>query len=263
MGYLDKTSVLITGGGSGIGRAVVTRFLAEGARVLVFDRSADKLADVRENEADGVETVQGDVTSLVDNVRAVDAAVSAFGGLDVFIGNAGIWDFSRSLVDSPGDDLATGFDELMAVNVKGYLLGAKASVGALRESRGTMIFTLSNAAFFPGGGGPLYTMSKHAGLGLVRQLAYELAPEVRVNGVAPGGAGTDLRGPASMGMSRQSMADVPLGEVLKKTTALEREPKPEDYAGAYLLLASRTDSITTTGTVFDTSSVGTPRRPTL
>jgi NAD(P)-dependent dehydrogenase (short-subunit alcohol dehydrogenase family) len=70
---------------------------------------------------------------------------------------------------------ATGLDELFAVNVKGYLLGARAAAEALRPTRGSMIFTLSNASFFPRDGGPLYTASEHAGLGLVRQLAYELA----------------------------------------------------------------------------------------
>ena len=70
-----------------------------------------------------------------------------------------------------------------------------------------MIFTLSNAAFYAGGGGAAYVASKHAGVGLIRQLAYELAPEVRVNGVAPGGTVTPLKGP------RRSAQDARLSEI--------------------------------------------------
>lgn len=68
-----------------------------------------------------------------------------------------------------------------------------------------MIFTLSNAAWYPGGGGPLYTASKHAATGLIRQLAYELAPKVRVNGVGPCGMASDLRGPQALGQSETSI----------------------------------------------------------
>lgn len=262
MGWLENTSVLVTGGGSGMGRAIVERFVEEGARVAVFDRSAEKLADVAKQFGDNVRTIQGDVTSAADNAAAVDAAVGAFGGLDVFIGNAGVWDFSRSLLDSTPEDLAKGFDELFAVNVKGYLLGARASAEALRGSHGSMVFTLSNASFFPGGGGPLYTASKHAGAGLVKQLAFELSPEIRVNGVAPGGMATDLRGPDSLGLSDTKITDaLPLRELMINHSALQREITAYDYVGTYVLLASRRNSASVTGAVFDISSFGTPRRP--
>lgn len=260
-GWLDGTSVLVTGGGSGLGRAIVHRFRNEGARVLVLDRSAEKLEALRAEYSGDVLTVQGAVDSAADNTVAVETAVAAFGGLDVFIGNAGIWDFSRSLMETPADELAGAFDELFAVNVKGYLLGAKAAAHVLRESRGSMIFTLSNAAFFPGGGGPLYTAAKHAGLGLVRQLAYELAPEIRVNGVAPGGMATDLRGPEALGLGSHRITDTLPMDQLREHSALHRVPTPEDYVGAYVLLASRANSPTVTGSVLDISSVGTPRRP--
>ncbi|MGW3630312.1 3-(cis-5,6-dihydroxycyclohexa-1,3-dien-1-yl)propanoate dehydrogenase [Streptomyces sp. NPDC005122] len=262
MGWLHNTSVLVTGGGSGMGRAIVERFVEEGAHVTVFDRSTDKLEDVAEQLGERVRTVQGDVTSAADNAAAVDTAVDAFGALDVFIANAGVWDFSRSLLDTSPEDLAKGFDELFAVNVKGYLLGARASAEALRTSRGSMIFTLSNASFFPGGGGPLYTASKHAGAGLVKQLAFELSPEIRVNGVAPGGMATDLRGPDSLGLGDTKITDaLPLRELMINHSALQREITAKDYVGTYVLLASRENSASVTGTVFDISSFGTPRRP--
>ncbi|MEV7389162.1 3-(cis-5,6-dihydroxycyclohexa-1,3-dien-1-yl)propanoate dehydrogenase [Streptomyces sp. NPDC091215] len=261
MGFLDGRSVLLTGGGSGLGRAIVERFVAEGARLTVLDRSEDKLAALRHDLGDTVRTVPGDVTSYEDNEAAVSAALDAFGALDVFVGNVGLWDFGSSLAGTDAEQLSKAFDELFAVNVKGYLLGAKAAHTALRETRGSMIFTLSNAAFYPVGGGPLYVTSKHAGVGLVRQLAYELAPEIRVNAVAPGGMATDLRGPSSLGQQNTSIAEaLPIDEIVRTHGALQRAADPRDYVGFYLLLASAQDALTTTGTVIDISSLGVPRR---
>jgi 2,3-dihydroxy-2,3-dihydrophenylpropionate dehydrogenase/cis-2,3-dihydrobiphenyl-2,3-diol dehydrogenase len=261
MGWLEGKTALVTGGASGLGRAIAERFIHEGAEVLVFDRSRDKLKQFSAELGDPLATYAGDVTSPTDNSDAVAAAVAAFGKLDVFVGNAGLWDFNRPLLGSSMEDTARGFDELFAVNVKGYLLGARAAAEALRPTHGSMIFTLSNSSFFPAGGGPLYTASKHAGLGLVRQLAYELAPDIRVNGVAPGGMATDLRGPSSLGLDRQSISEaMPVQELLRKHAALEMYIEPSDYAGAYVLLASKENSSTVTGAVFDISSFGTPQR---
>ncbi|MFJ6660312.1 3-(cis-5,6-dihydroxycyclohexa-1,3-dien-1-yl)propanoate dehydrogenase [Streptomyces sp. NPDC091377] len=261
MTRLADLSVVVTGAGSGLGRAIVGRFTAEGASVVAFDRSREKLDKLRADLGDAVVTVTGDVTRYDDNLRACEAAVEWRGKLDTFIGNAGLWDFNRSLPDSDPQSLDSGFDELFAVNVKGYLLGAKAALPALTASRGSIVFTLSNASFHPRGGGPLYVASKHAGVGLVRQLAYELAPEVRVNAVAPGGMATDLRGPRAMGLAGTSIEEaLPIREVMRTHSALQLDIRPEDYVGSYVLLAARGESGTATGTVIDISSVGTPSR---
>jgi 2,3-dihydroxy-2,3-dihydrophenylpropionate dehydrogenase len=190
---------------------------------------------------------------LADNERAVAATLAAFGRLDTFVGNAAIWDYGVSLIDLPANRIDAAFHELFAVNVKGYLLGAKAAARPLIESRGSIVFTLSNAAFYPGGGGPLYTAAKHAGVGLVRQLAYELAPKVRVNAVAPGGMATDLRGPTALGMQDRSIATVraAAGEDRKRLTPLQVDPEPSDYTAPYVLLASRHESPTMTGAILN------------
>ncbi|WP_236794742.1 3-(cis-5,6-dihydroxycyclohexa-1,3-dien-1-yl)propanoate dehydrogenase [Amycolatopsis sp. GM8] len=261
-GRLAGLSTLVTGGGSGLGRAIVERYLAEGAVVTVLERSPEKLRDLVASHGDSIRPVQGDVTSGEDNVAAVEAALEAFGGLDTFVGNAGLWDFGKPLLDMTMNDLEQGYRELFDVNVKGYLVGARASAKALTERSGSMIFTLSNAALFPRGGGVLYTASKHAGVGVVSQLAYELAPHVRVNAVAPGGMATDLRGPAAMGLADQSIKDIlPAEDRLRQYSALDIAPRAEDYVDTYVLLASRNESRTVTGAVFDVSTVGTPRRP--
>src|SRR5580693_9471869 len=249
MGWLENKVALITGGASGLGRAIVERFIEEGANVGVLDRARERSTDLAKQFGDRVEAVVGDVTVLADNHRAVAETVRRFGRLDCFVGNAGIWDFNMSLVDLPEDRIGQAFDELFAVNVKGYLLGAKAAYRELAKARGCIIYTVSNAGFYPCGGGPLYTASKHAVVGLIRQLAYELAPRIRVNGVAPGAIPTDLRGPHSLQMAERSIAALPLREMVERGLPLGKLPEPRDYTGSYVLLASAENSSTATGGV--------------
>jgi len=251
MGRLEGQVALITGGASGLGRAIVARFVAEGARVAVLDLARDRLHQLESEFGAQVLAVQGDVRSLADNVAAVARCEATFGRLDCAIGNAGVWDYSIALVDLPADTIDAAFDELFQINVKGYLLLAKAAAPALVRSEGALLFTISNAGFYPAGGGPLYTASKHAAVGLVRQLAYELAPSVRVNGVAPGGIHTDLRGPASLGLAERSIATLDLGRTADRWVPLGRLPSPAEYAGAYLFFATRGDAAPATGSILN------------
>jgi cis-2,3-dihydrobiphenyl-2,3-diol dehydrogenase len=248
---LDGVSALITGGASGLGRAVAERFIAEGARVVVLDRSDARLAEFTTRHRSRLIGVVGDVRELDAHRRAVDRAVADFGHLDVLVANAGIWDYGCSLADLPDDRIDAAFDELIGINVKGYLLAAKAAQRALVASRGTMIFTVSNAGFYPDGGGPLYTASKHAVVGLVRQLAFECAPYVRVNGVAPGAIATDLRGPRSLDMANRSIGDVLKPEMMAGKMPIDRLPAPEDYTAAYVFLAAAKESGQATGSIIN------------
>ena len=248
MGWLDDDVALITGGGSGIGLAVTRRYLAEGMRgVGVLLRSQQQADALKEEFGDRVMPVIGDVRSVQDNARAVEQTVAAFGKLDTLVGNAGVWDFFSSLMKTDPDALAASFDEIFAVNVKGYLLAARAAAAALRKTRGSMIFTLSNASFYAGGGGPVYVASKHACVGLIRQLAYELAPDVRVNGVAPGGTSTPLKGAASLGKDGERLSDIPgFEQAVADAVPLAFMAQPEDHTGHYVLLASRANACATT-----------------
>lgn len=252
MSALDGQVVALTGGGSGLGLELVRRFVAEGACVAVLELSEQKVKSLDDEFVNSpVVSVLGNATKLADNEALVRASVDQFGRLDTFVANAGLWDFKLSLEDLPGASLSAAFDEVYDVNVKAPLLGAKASVPELRKNNGSFLITLSNAALFPGGGGPLYVSSKHAGVGIVRQLAYELAPDVRVNGVAPGGMSTDLRGPAALGLAAKAFSSMPVEELLERNTPLRRAPDPAEYAGAFVLLASRSDGLTASGTVLD------------
>ena len=249
MAALDGEVVLITGGASGLGRAIVERFLEEGARLAVLDRAADRLEELSAAHSAKLEAVEGDVRSISDNNRAVERCVAKFGKLDCAIGNAGIWDYSVSLDTLKSEQIDAAFDEIFHINVKGYLHLAKAVLPALVRSRGALIFTVSNAGFDPGGGGALYTASKHAVVGLIRQLAYEFAPAVRVNGVAPGPIETDLRGPKALGLEQRSIGSIDLSSIAAPNVPLGKVPAPSDYAGGYAFLASRRDSRPATGSV--------------
>ncbi len=251
MGRLEGQVALVTGGASGLGRAIVIRFIAEGARVAILDLSAERLDRLASEFGSKIVTVCGDVRSLADNEAAVAQCETTFGKLDCAIGNAGVWDYSIALVDLPSDAIDAAFDELFQINVKGYMLLARAAAPALVRSEGSLLFTISNAGFYPGGGGPLYTASKHATVGLVRQLAFELAPSVRVNGVAPGGIHTDLRGPKALGLEGRSISTLEMGKSADQWLPIGRLPSADEYAGAYVFFATRGDAAPATGSVLN------------
>ncbi|MES2537848.1 MAG: SDR family oxidoreductase [Pseudomonadota bacterium] len=243
MGSLNGKVALITGGGSGLGRAIVGRYLREGARVGVLERSAELAAGIECEFGDAISVTIGDVRSGADNQRAIAAVVSKFGRLDIFVGNAGIYDNRARLQDLGLNALDAGFDELFSVNVKGYLLGARAALDELRKTRGCILFTASVSSFAPGFGGVLYIAAKHAVVGLTRQLAWELGPDVRVNAVAPGYVPTGLRGLESLGQG--TTATAPTAQQLP----LRQMPTADDYAAYYVFLASEESSRTATGTI--------------
>jgi cis-2,3-dihydrobiphenyl-2,3-diol dehydrogenase len=243
---------LVTGGGAGLGKAIVDRYIAEGARVAVLDKSAKGLEDLTKLYGDAVVGVEGDVRSLDSHREAVARCVDAFGKLDCLVGNAGVWDYLTQLVDLPDDRITEAFEEMFAVNVKGYILAAKAALPALYKSQGSAIFTVSNAGFYPGGGGVLYTAGKHAVIGLIKQLAHEWGPRIRVNGIAPGGIlGSDLRGLKTLDLQDKSISTFPLDDMLKSVLPTGRAATADEYAGAYVFFATRADTVPLTGSVLN------------
>ncbi|NBM14227.1 cis-2,3-dihydrobiphenyl-2,3-diol dehydrogenase [Streptomyces sp. GC420] len=249
---LNGEVALVTGGAAGMGRAIVDRFVAEGARVAVLDRSAAGLDALREAHGDSIVGVEGDVRELESHKEAVAQCVETFGKLDTLVGNAGVWDYSTALVDIPEDRIVEAFDEMFSINVKGYLLGVKAGLEALYASKGNVIFTVSNAGFYTAGGGALYTGAKHAVVGMIKQLAYELGPHIRVNGIAPGGiGGSDLRGLRTLGLADTSISTVPLGEMLTDILPTGRMATAEEYTGAYVFFATRAEIQPLTGSVLN------------
>lgn len=254
---------LLTGGATGIGAAVVARYIEEGAKVGVLARDDEQAKLVLSRHGDNVAVVAGDVRSYADNALAVAETVGAFGKLDVFVGNVGIWDFMVPLEQQEPERLSKAFDELFDVNLKGYFFGARAAIPELRRTKGSIIFTASTSSFYAGGGGTLYVASKHAVLGLIKQLAWELTPDIRVNGVAPGGTRTPLSGTQTGGFADVRMEEMPdLDSFISGITPLARIAEPEDHSGLYALLASRRDSSYMTGTVLlSDGGIGIGKRP--
>ena len=257
MGQMEGVVTLITGGGSGLGRAIVGRFVTEGASVGVIDHDKDKLAALTDEYGGAVLTLHGDVRHLEDHQRAVSSIVDRFGQLDSLVGTAAINEYASRLDQIPLEKLESALDEIMAVNFKGYLFAAIAARAELAKTKGSITVTLSTSGFYPGASGPLYTFSKHAGVGLVRQLAFEYSPDVRVNAVIPGGiAGSDLRGPVALGQEDISMKTLDRDAQVAEMTPLRRMPRDEEYPPIYVLLAGKESTLATGSFVFWDGGLG-------
>jgi 2,3-dihydroxy-2,3-dihydrophenylpropionate dehydrogenase len=237
---LDGKVVVCTGGGSGIGRAAVDAFVEAGARVAVLERDTAKCDALAAGPGDAVTAVAGDATAAADNERLVAAALERWGRVDAAVTFVGVFDLYTPLADIPDDRFDAAFDELFHLNVRSPLLTARAALPALRAARGSIVFTLSSSSFYAGRGGALYVSTKFALRGAVVQLAREVAPEVRVNGVAPGGTvGTDLRGPRSLGLDGHRLDDRPgRAEQLAERTPLGVALTAADHAATYVFLLS-------------------------
>jgi NAD(P)-dependent dehydrogenase (short-subunit alcohol dehydrogenase family) len=234
--------VLITGGGTGIGLAIVERFVREGAKMVVLQRP-EEAGNLR-SSGNEVVVVEGDVRSAADQRRAVSVALREFGRLDAAIANAGVWDFNHRL-DAYTDDasLEAAYEQIFDVNVRGALLTAAACREALSDGGGSLIFTASSSSSYAGGGGPVYVASKHAVHGLIRQLAFELAPEIRVNGIAPGATATPLRGPEALGLAGTRLDKLEgFQEAAARQIPLGFVSVAEDHTDLFVLLASRTEA---------------------
>lgn len=223
--------VLVTGGASGIGLAVVRAFAQLGDDVTSLDLAPCPAA---------ARSVIGDVRVPAAHAEAVQAARDA-GGLDVLVANAGVHDGGLPL-DAPADALSATLRSVLDIDVVGYALAINAAESALRETRGTALLTLSDASFLAGqtGAGVAYTAAKHAQLGILRWAARWLAPDVRVNAVAPGGVITGL-----IGLDGSSDAGRPLFQEAdsKRELVASRNPlgtvmEPEEIAGIFCWLAS-------------------------
>jgi 3-oxoacyl-[acyl-carrier protein] reductase len=232
---LEGKVALITGGGSGIGRAAALLFAREGARVAAFDiderRAAATATTITEAGGEAL-AVRGDVTRAADNAAAVAAVVARWGRLDILFANAGVPQSPASIEDV---DEAT-FDRIMAVNVKGVFLGIQAAVPVMKRQRGGVVLvTASTSAIRPRPRVQSYSASKGAVVALTKSLALELAPfGIRAVALAPVATDTPML-PRFSGKDR--VDDELLGKYLP-TIPLGRLNTPEDVARAALFLAS-------------------------
>ena len=185
MGRLEGKVAVVTGAGSGIGRATARRFAEEGARVVAADRDFEAASECIETMRDAA-AMEADVTRRADVVSVVDHAVEEFGGLDIYFNNAGI-----PARVKPLDELTRAeWDATLEVNLTALFVAAQ--VAAPKLVGGTLLVTASIIANRPRPGLAAYVASKAGVVGLAKALATELAPDVRVNVINPGPANTPM-----------------------------------------------------------------------
>ncbi len=251
-GALSGRAILLTGGGSGIGRAVALAYAGQGATVTLLERSADNAEQLRRAD-DRLRVLVGDATDPSVVEEAVAAAAEPTGQLDNLTCTVGVFDFYASLKELSADDLPRAAEEVWRVNVLSVLIAARAAYPRLRASRGSVTLTLSESAFHPVGGGVLYGSAKWALRGVVAHLAKDFAPEVRVNGVAPGGTtGTRFGGLRSLGQTRTADQVEGRDERIAASNLLGVTPRPEDHTAAYVYLADPVAARVVTGVVVPT-----------
>ncbi len=234
----DGKVVAITGGGSGIGKEAAVRFVAEGAFVVINGRDAAKLgAAAREIDPSGrkVAVSAGDIADPATGAAVVDLAVSRFGGLDVLVNNAGVFNPKPFLELTEKD-----YDWYLDTILKGKFFTAQAAAKAMKDKGGAIVQTGSMWAIQAIGATPSAAYSAaNAGVhAMARNLAIELAPyNIRINVVAPALVETPVYN--TFMSDEQVKATLP---TLNAFHPLGRNGQPRDVAEAILFLASEQSS---------------------
>jgi 3-oxoacyl-[acyl-carrier protein] reductase len=231
-GKLEGKVALITGAGSGMGRAMAREFAGQGAAVVATDIVESRAVET----AEGIRGAGGAAGSLAVDVsdaesvgRMVTAALAEFGRVDVLCSNAGVLDDYAPVLETSEAD----WDRVLGVNLKGMFLTARALLPQMVERGGGVIVnTASISGLVAGGGGAAYTASKHGVIGLTRQIAFDYGPKgVRANAICPGAVETGMTHDlfeAGEAEVMESVNSVPAG----------RYAQPEEIAKLALFLAS-------------------------
>jgi NAD(P)-dependent dehydrogenase (short-subunit alcohol dehydrogenase family) len=234
---LDGRRAVVTGGAKGIGGAISARLAEAGADVMIADIDLDgariTAADIAARTGRRVMATALDVTDSSSIAAAAERCVTELGGLEIWVNNAGVFPTTGPVADASDED----FDRLLHLNVTGTLTGAREAARRMKiGGRGGVIVNLASIAGFRAIAGMTgYVTSKHAVVGLTKNLAIELAPfDIRVVGVAPGAIhtpGVDAQ------MAPLKAAGVDVAAQMSRTL-LGRGGQPDDIARVALFLVS-------------------------
>lgn len=238
MHRLEGKVAIVTGAGSGIGRAVARRLVDEGASVLGVDIDRDGLAGTVDAVDGQLATLEADLADPDSAPSVVDACVAEFGGIDVLGNVAGI--FRAHHVT---DVTVSEYRQIMAVNLDAYFFLAQAAIPHLLERDGNIVNVASNSAIQGIPYGAPYAISKGGVIQLTRALAVEfLTRPLRVNAIAPAGTNTNI----ATGASFPSDMDPALAG---RMAGLRGMAEPEEVAGLFAFLASY-EAKSVTGAVY-------------
>ena len=231
MSYEGKV-VVVTGAGSGMGRAMVHEFARRGARVAALGRTLAKVEKVagEVGDPDRVLAIEADVASEADVKAAIAAVVAKWGRIDLLVNNAGVLD---SYAPAHEDSLEE-WNQVMAINATGPFLTSKYAIPhMLEQGKGGIINIASTASSSAAGGGSAYTASKHAVMGLTRQLCFEYGRlGIRVNAICPGATATPMAIPDT------TTATSPDMDAAVATVPAKRWCQPEEIAKLTAFLGS-------------------------
>jgi pteridine reductase len=230
---LDGKTVLITGAARRVGATIARRLHAAGANIALHYRNsaaaAESLAgELHQVRSGSVKTFKANLLDLQEITKLVDAALGSYGRLDILVNNA-----STFYPTPVGAISAEAWDDLMGTNVKAPLFLSQAAAPALRKTSGLIINLVDIHGLRPLKRYPLYCTAKAALAMLTHALARELAPEVRVNGIAPGPV-----------MWPEDAPDPATKEKIISQTLLQRQGMPEDVARTALFFATEAPYIT-------------------
>jgi NAD(P)-dependent dehydrogenase (short-subunit alcohol dehydrogenase family) len=241
---ISKKVCLVTGGTSGIGRAIALGFAQAGAQVVAGSTNPDKVSAIKKELGEGHEAVQINVSDPASVHAAVDFTVQKFGRIDAVVNAAGVIKRQPSLEMTPEE-----FRRIVDVNLTGSFLVAQAAGRVMKDQtpdakgqRGSIVFISSLNSYISLVEVLAYAASKSGVLGLVRGLANEWAQYgIRVNSIAPGVFPTDLNRPLIEGTER--------GKMLKWHTPMGRFGDADELVGAAIYLVSPSASYTTGHTI--------------
>ena len=244
MGKLDNRVTVVTGGASGIGKAIAQVFVREGAHAVISDVQDELGQTVVESLGKKASYIHADVSSEDDVKTMIDYAVKTYGRLDCLVNNAGMGGVLGELETIPVE----GFDRTIAILLRGVFLGMKHAAPVMKRQGGGNIINMASIAGLRGvSQNHPYSAAKAAVIQITRTVAMELAPhKIRINCICPGSIVTSIFG-SSQGLSSAESAETyeNLTRLFERAQPLLRAGLPEDVANAALWLASDDSSFVT------------------